>query len=231
MNSKSPFPVRLLCLGIAAALTVAFALFMLLAPDAPRFFTASREEHPTLLTLYDGPKTMESSKTATITANGHPLFVYDVMVNHEHIWNANTVPTDTPITYFDFDGEVYRLHVETDNDLTLRRKEPNDGTEFFGRYIMESGKAYDQLKQGYENRAAEVGDDATFDESGIELEMDISEEGTVIVVMKEVGEVTSENTIHMVIDKEEADLEFTLDGDTMELAHSNGKTKTLTRVK
>ncbi len=132
---------------------------------------------------------------------------------------------------FDFDGEVYRLHVETDNDLTLRRKEPNDGTEFFGRYIMESGTAYDQLKQGYENRAAEVGDDATFDESGIELEMDISEEGTVIVVMKEVGEVTSENTIHMVIDNEEADLEFTLDGDTMELAHSNGKTKALTRVK
>ena len=111
MNSKSPFPVRLLCLGIAAALTVAFALFMLLAPDAPRFFTASREEHPTLLTLYDGPKTMESSKTATITANGHPLFVYDVMVNHEHIWNANTVPTDTPITYFDFDGEV-KLDIE-----------------------------------------------------------------------------------------------------------------------
>ena len=61
---------------------------------------------PTRLTLYEGPQTMTSSPAATVTANGYDLFVYDVMVNHEHIWNANTQPTTTPMTYFDFEGRV-----------------------------------------------------------------------------------------------------------------------------
>lgn len=53
---------------------------------------------------------MTSSETTRVTANGYGLFVYDVMVNHEHIWNANTQPTTTPITYFDFEGRV-RLEI------------------------------------------------------------------------------------------------------------------------
>lgn len=65
---------------------------------------AAGEEQKTLLTIYEGPKTMESSKTAAVRVNGYDLFVYDVMVNHEHIWNANTQPSDTPMTYFDFRG-------------------------------------------------------------------------------------------------------------------------------
>ena len=72
---------------------------------------ATAEENPTLLTLYEGPKTMTTSATAKVTANGNDLFVYDVMVNHEHIWNANTQPTTTPMTYFDFEGKV-RIEVE-----------------------------------------------------------------------------------------------------------------------
>lgn len=72
---------------------------------------ATAEENPTLLTLYEGPKTMRTSATAKVTANGNDLFVYDVMVNHEHIWNANTQPTTTPMTYFDFEGKV-RIEVE-----------------------------------------------------------------------------------------------------------------------
>ena len=67
---------------------------------------ATAEANPTLLTLYEGPKTMTTSATAKVTANGNDLFVYDVMVNHEHIWNANTQPTTTPMTYFDFEGKV-----------------------------------------------------------------------------------------------------------------------------
>ena len=59
-----------------------------------------------LLTIYEGPKTMESSRTASVRVNGYELFVYDVMVNHEHIWNANTQPSSTPMTYFDFSGKV-----------------------------------------------------------------------------------------------------------------------------
>ena len=64
------------------------------------------EPAKTRLTIYEGPKTMDSSKTALVSVNGYDLFVYDVMVNHEHIWNANTQPTTTPMTYFDFEGKV-----------------------------------------------------------------------------------------------------------------------------
>ena len=63
------------------------------------------------LTIYEGPRTMESSRTASVRVNGYDLFVYDVMVNHEHIWNANTIPSSTPMTYFDFRGKV-RIEVE-----------------------------------------------------------------------------------------------------------------------
>ena len=60
------------------------------------------EQTPTLLTIYEGPKTMATSETARVSVNGYDLFVYDVMVNHENIWNANTQPTTTRMTYFDF---------------------------------------------------------------------------------------------------------------------------------
>ncbi len=66
--------------------------------------TARAEGEPTRLTLYEGPKTMTSSADATVCVNGYELFVYDAMVNHEHIWNANTQPSTTPMTYFDFSG-------------------------------------------------------------------------------------------------------------------------------
>ena len=108
MNKKTPIPARTVCLGVIAVLLLAFAVFMFVAPNAPRLTRqpAVDAEGQTLLTIYEGPKTMTSSSTARITANGHELFIYDVMVNHEHIWNANTVPTDTPVTYFDFEGKV-----------------------------------------------------------------------------------------------------------------------------
>ncbi len=67
---------------------------------------AGAETAPTLLTVYEGPKTMTSSAVAEVRVNGTELFVYDVMVNHEHIWNANTQPASTPMTYFDFSGKV-----------------------------------------------------------------------------------------------------------------------------
>ena len=68
---------------------VVFVLSLLMAAAA---FSALAEE-PTHLTIYEGPRTMTSSSIASVTANGYDLFVYDVMVNHEHIWNANTQPT------------------------------------------------------------------------------------------------------------------------------------------
>ncbi|MBQ7183399.1 MAG: hypothetical protein IJR97_05370 [Clostridia bacterium] len=75
------------------------AVLMLLSAGA-----CLAEGEKTYLTVYEGPKTMSTSSTARVKVNGVELFVYDVMVNHEHIWNANTVPVTTPMTYFDFDG-------------------------------------------------------------------------------------------------------------------------------
>jgi len=108
VNNKHAVSAKLVCLGIAAIALLAAALVMIFVPGAPRFSggQAAASDGQTLLTIYEGPKTMTSSETAKIRANGHELFVYDVMVNHEHIWNANTVPSDTPMTYFDFQGEV-----------------------------------------------------------------------------------------------------------------------------
>ena len=91
--------------GILAAILAALLCLMTAC-------AAGAEGQPkNTLTIYEGPKTMESSKTATVRVNGYELFVYDVMVNHEHIWNANTIPSDTPMTYFDFSGKV-RVEVE-----------------------------------------------------------------------------------------------------------------------
>ena len=73
--------------------------------------SATAEEGQTKLTIYEGPQTMTNSPTARVSVNGHELFVYDVMVNHEHIWNANTQPTTTPMAYFDFEGTV-RVEIE-----------------------------------------------------------------------------------------------------------------------
>ncbi|MBP5763494.1 MAG: hypothetical protein J6W47_00110, partial [Bacteroidales bacterium] len=68
--------------------------------------SVAEDEGKTLLTIYEGPRTMTSSNNASVKVNGYDLFVYDVMVNHEHIWNANTLPSSTPMTYFDFSSKV-----------------------------------------------------------------------------------------------------------------------------
>ncbi|MDR1692544.1 MAG: hypothetical protein LBR72_04235 [Oscillospiraceae bacterium] len=116
MDQKKNLPV--ICLGVAALLCAAFAVFMVAAPDAaPRLNTPPEPEEvqvtvtetvgeaPTI-TLYEGPKTMATSEDAVISVNGSNLFVYDVQVNHEHIWNQNTQPSLTPMAYFDFEGSV-----------------------------------------------------------------------------------------------------------------------------
>lgn len=107
MNEKSASPVRLIILCILALLLLVLAVFMVVSPAAPRMNQGSTADGgQTLLTIYEGPKTMTSSETALITANGQELFVYDVMVNHQHIWSDDVLPSDTPMTYFDFSGEV-----------------------------------------------------------------------------------------------------------------------------
>ena len=92
---------------------LAFAAVLLFAacagtgsPSDPETEESHDPDAVNQLVLYEGPKTMTSSQNASVWVGGHELFVYDVMVNHEHTWNANTVPSDTPMAYFDFDGEV-----------------------------------------------------------------------------------------------------------------------------
>ncbi|MDR1669458.1 MAG: hypothetical protein LBR76_05825 [Oscillospiraceae bacterium] len=118
MDKKKTLTLPVLCLGAAALLCAAFAVFMLAAPGAaPRLNAAPSPEEVEVtvyetvgtaskITLYEGPKTMTTSENAKISVNGSELFVYDVMVNHEHIWNENTMPSETPMTYFDFEGEA-----------------------------------------------------------------------------------------------------------------------------
>ena len=113
MDEKKKSSVPVIVLGIAAVLCAAFTVYMLVAPDAPRANAGSGQSDPdasagegTTLVIYEGPATMTTSETASIRVNDQALFVYDVMVNHEHIWNANTIPSNTPMTYFDFEGEV-----------------------------------------------------------------------------------------------------------------------------
>jgi len=114
MENKKGIGIPVIALGLAAVLCAAFTVYMLAAPDAPRANAGGAADDPepavdtdTILTIYEGPKTMATSEKASIWVNGLELFVYDVMVNHEHIWNANTVPSDTPMAYFDFEGEVH----------------------------------------------------------------------------------------------------------------------------
>ena len=118
MENKKGISVPVIALGLAAVLCAAFTVYMLAAPDAPRANAGDMADEPsseaesgTTLVLYEGPKTMTSSEKASILVNGLELFVYDVMVNHEHIWNANTIPSDTPMAYFDFEGEAH-LEIE-----------------------------------------------------------------------------------------------------------------------
>jgi hypothetical protein len=104
-------PIVIAALGLVAAICLGFAIFMITADAAPRRANSHREESPamppeTTLILYDGPQTMTTSALANIWVEGQPLFVYDAMVNHEHIWNANTIPSQAPIAYFDFEGRV-----------------------------------------------------------------------------------------------------------------------------
>ena len=80
------------------------------------------------LKLYEGPKTLRSateedlattaenmrdfsllkSSDTMVSVNGYDCFVYETNVNHTRSWVSNYLPpiSRTPITYFDFEGEV-----------------------------------------------------------------------------------------------------------------------------
>jgi len=125
VKKKPIVTIITIVLGIAAVVCAGAAIMTLAAPE-PEPIVMDPPEPEVIeievvggeytgdgprFTLYEGPKTMQTSQTARIWVEGHELFVYDVMVNHEHIWNANTIPSDTPMVYFDLDGEV-KIEIE-----------------------------------------------------------------------------------------------------------------------
>jgi len=96
-----------LILSILAATSLTLAIYLTIATIThPQREETAQMPTETTLILYDGPHTKTSSDLAHIWVESQQLFVYEAMVNHEHIWNANTVPCRTAIAYFDFEGRV-----------------------------------------------------------------------------------------------------------------------------
>lgn len=71
------------------------------------------------LVLYEGPKPIPASTTASMKVDGHELFVYDTAVNNTHSWDNRYNPplSSAPITSFDFDGAPVTMEI-TVNDQT-----------------------------------------------------------------------------------------------------------------
>jgi len=109
MENEKKSHILVIILGVVATVFAVCTVYLITAKGSEgkgEMNNIEYERAETKLTLYEGPKTMVTSSTASIQVNGEDLFVYDVMVNHEHIWNANTIPSNTPMAYFDFEGEV-----------------------------------------------------------------------------------------------------------------------------
>ena len=132
---------------------------------------------------------------------------------------------------FDYDGTRYRLHIDSDDDLTMERKVPNDGTEFYGTYYLVSGSLFDAVKTGYNNRAAETGSDEKFDDGLISLELEIGENKTDLLFSYTVGELSPDGTVTMELDGNKLSGKYEVSGDTLIITPDNGNKKELSRIK
>jgi hypothetical protein len=92
--------VSILVLAILVLLSVGFCTYRLI-----NVFSSSSKA---TLVLYDGPKLMRQADDTKISVNDNPLFVYNAPVNNTHKWvEGGNPPMDyTPMTYFDFEGNV-----------------------------------------------------------------------------------------------------------------------------
>lgn len=112
--------VRIIIMLVLLAVT-AIAGTMLICMNSDKYDDAT-------VVLYDGPETLEdatpedlenvseSARDFTlkhcvdtiVKVNGQESYVYDTNVNHTRTWYSDYEPPQsrTPITYFDFEGEV-----------------------------------------------------------------------------------------------------------------------------
>lgn len=86
--------------------------------DAPQIEQPTRTVTETKLTVYDGPKLMESSSKLKAYAEGEELFVYDTRVNHNRIFSYSYSKSYNQVVSFDFEGKVH-MRVEISDAASL----------------------------------------------------------------------------------------------------------------
>lgn len=79
------------------------------------------EQEYASLILYEGPKPLPASTTASMKVDGHALFVYDTAVNNTHSWDNRYNPplSSAPIASFDFDGGPVTMEITVNDQEDL----------------------------------------------------------------------------------------------------------------
>jgi hypothetical protein len=129
---------------------------------------------------------------------------------------------------FDFDGETYVLHMDSADDLTMKKKTPGSKDDMYGEYTLISGVAYDSIVKGYDNRAAET-NGAAFKDSSLTVGMEVESGKTSITVVMPIGSVVDSDTLRISFENEERECEYEVVGDELHLKNTKGEEKILKR--
>lgn len=105
-------------LALLSVLAAACVAVCILAMTTNLF--VPEQEYASLI-LYEGPKPIPASSTATMKVDGHELFVYDTAVNNTHTWDNRYSPplSSAPITSFDFDGAPVTMEITVNTQTEL----------------------------------------------------------------------------------------------------------------
>lgn len=117
-NVKRPIrrkELAILLLAIAALASVAVCVLA----AATDLFVPAKDFAS--LVLYEGPKPIAASETASMKVDGHALFVYDTAVNNTHSWDSRYDPplSSAPVTSFDFDGGAVTMEITVNGQTEL----------------------------------------------------------------------------------------------------------------
>lgn len=119
---------------------ICFVLIIVLIGTVISFIYMDKHKYDdSVVVLYDGPETLEDAKPedlenvsesdrdfsikhcvdTIVKVNGQESYVYDTNVNHTRTWYPDYEPPQsrTPVTYFDFEGEVEIEVTVTEQDL------------------------------------------------------------------------------------------------------------------
>ena len=109
---------RNLAIIILLAVAVICVTFCILTMKTDLF--VSKRDFASLI-LYEGPKPVPASATASMKVDGHELFVYDTAVINTHSWQNNYRPSlsSAPVTSFDFDGAPVKMEITVNEQTEL----------------------------------------------------------------------------------------------------------------